>query len=945
MHRILVVLLLSCCVSCLTFGNNANNILDLSGQWQFKIDPNNAGEDQKWFLQEFEETVQLPGTMAQSGKGYDIAVDTKWTGNIVDRSFFIKEKYKKYRQPGNLKVPFWLQPEKHYIGAAWYQKEITVPVEWSGRNIFLQLERPHWETTVWLDGEKMGGQNSLSTPHRYFLKQLQPGKHLLSIRVDNSVKIGVGQNSHSISDHTQSNWNGIAGKIQLEAKSEVYIQDLKIYPQLGTKSAKIKLAVLNLFSEDKNCEIEITAKSFNSDKSEKVIGKSLKQIILPGQNELEIIYPMGDDPLLWDEFVPNLYCLSVKIGGENFADVKSADFGMREFITNGTYFQINGRKTFLRGTLECAIFPKTSHPAMDQAEWLRIFNIARNHGLNHMRFHSWCPPEAAFIAADKAGFYLHVECGSWANQGSTLGDGKPVDQFVWDEAERIVNEYGNHASFCMLAYGNEPAGAHQREYLSKFVDYRKKQDNRRLYTGAAAWPVLPENQYNLEPAARLQAWGAGLKSILNSQPPHTTFDFSDIIGKYNVPYISHEIGQWCVYPNFKEMDKYTGVLKPKNFEIFKETLEENHLGHLAEDYLQASGKLQALCYKTDIEAALRTPGMAGFQLLDLHDFPGQGTALVGVLDPFWEEKGYITAKEYSRFCNSTVPLARLKKRTFYDNETIHAELEVAHFGPFDFNNSNLFWRLENETGTIVEHGVFPNNTIKTGALTKIGNISIQLQRQKRAQKYTLFGKLDEYENSWDIWVYPSGLPKNSGDVFITATFDENAKRHLARGDKVLLCPPKEQIKADKGGNIAVGFSSIFWNTAWTRNQAPHTLGILCDPSHPALSQFPTEFHSNWQWWEPLFNCGVFVLDDFEPGIEPIVRLVDDWFENRSLGLIWEAQIGKGKLLVSAVDLQNKLSERPVVAQLGYSILEYMNSKGFNPQHKLLLSDIENLFEN
>ena len=94
---------------------------------------------------------------------------------------------------------------------------------------------------------------------------------------------------------------------------------------------------------------------------------------------------------------------------------------------------------------------------------------------------------------------------------------------------------------------------------------------------------------------------------------------------------------------------------------------------MADSFLLASGKLQALCYKADIEAALRTKNFAGFQLLDLHDFPGQGSAIVGVLNPFWESKGYVTPQEYSEFCNSVVPLARMSKFVFNSGDTLKAD--------------------------------------------------------------------------------------------------------------------------------------------------------------------------------------------------------------------------------------------------------------------------------
>ena len=156
-----------------------------------------------------------------------------------------------------------------------------------------------------------------------------------------------------------------------------------------------------------------------------------------------------------------------------------------------------------------------------------------------------------------------------------------------------------------------------------------------------------------------------MQSRVNAKPPETMTDYRDFVEQHkNAPVVSHEIGQWCVYPNLDEMTKYTGLLKARNFEIFQDQLERNGMLNQAHDFLMASGKLQALLYKEDIESALRTPGFGGFQLLDLHDFPGQGTALVGVLDPFWDSKGYITAEQYRRFAGPIVPLARLERRIF-----------------------------------------------------------------------------------------------------------------------------------------------------------------------------------------------------------------------------------------------------------------------------------------
>ena len=461
---------------------------------------------------------------------------------------------------------------------------------------------------------------------------------------------------------------------------------------------------------------------------------------------------------------------------------------MREVRVDGTQFNLNSRRIFLRGTLECCIFPLTGYPPTDAAAWKRIIHICQAHGLNHIRFHSWCPPEAAFEAADEMGFYYQVECASWANQGATLGEGEPVDRWLYAEAERIIAAYGNHPSFLLMAYGNEPAG--QREtYLGIWLDYWRGRDARRVHTSGAGWPMVPENEFHNIYQPRLQLWGAGNDSRINGQPPETETDYRDWVSKFDCPIISHEIGQWCVYPDFDEIAKYTGHLKAKNFEIFRDFLDANHMGDQAHDFLMASGKLQTLCYKEDIEAALRTHGFGGFQLLDLHDFPGQGTALVGVLDPFWDSKPYVSPTEFNRFCGPTIPLARLPKRYWHTGETFQAQLDLAHYGPLDLEQVQLYWRLEDEHGTVVGQGELTRDHLPTGGLSECGTVTCSLAAAKPAARYRLFAGVSELdcENDWDIWLFAPSLPKPAtGDLLITHTLDVEARDRLQVGGDVLL---------------------------------------------------------------------------------------------------------------------------------------------------------------
>ncbi len=918
--------------------------VDLAGPWRFRLDVDDAGIQQRWFATDLPDRIQLPGSLQAQGYGNDPAVDTSWTGDIIDRSWFDDPQYEKYRQGGNVKVTFWLQPDKHYVGPAWYQRTIDVPAEFAGQRIVLHLERPHWTTRVWLDEREAGAGDSLSTPHELELSGVEPGPHRLTVRVDNRLHVNVGPNSHSVSDHTQTNWNGIVGAIRLRAEPrDVRIDDVQVYPDVKRKTAKIAVTYVNATGQQVSGQITATAAC--GDHQPPPVSREVRLSPPGGQIEWEL--PLGDDARLWDEFSPQIYDLTVSLQANGASHRRVVQFGLREFSAQGTQFALNGRIVMLRGTLECCIFPQTGYPPTDLASWQRIYRILKAHGLNHLRFHSWCPPEAAFAAADQAGVLLYVECSTWANQGASVGDGKPLDDWLKVEADRILRRYGNHPSFVLMSYGNEPAGRQQQRFLGDLVNAWKARDPRRLYTSAAGWPLIPENQWHCTPAPRIHAWGAGLQDRLNALPPATTADYRDDVQKYDVPVVSHEIGQWCVYPDFDEIAEYTGVVKAKNLEVFRDSLQANHLGDRARDFLMASGKLQTLCYKEEIESALRTPGMGGFELLDLHDFPGQGSALVGVLDPFWDSKPYVTPEAYHRFACQTVPLARLAKRIWTTGEEFTSDIEIAHFGPRELASPRIIWSLTDSAGNKIGSGDWQPETLPTGKLSVLGRIACPLRDVAAPARLVLEVAVEGtgFANDWDVWAYPPSVDiAPPPDVLVVASLDEAAAKHLQAGGNVLLLPAAGTVKGDRYGKIPAGFSSIFWNTAWTRRQAPHTLGIVCDPKHPALAAFPTEYHSNWQWWDLVTKSQAMILNDLPPNLQPVVSIVDDWFTNRRLGLVVEARVGAGRLLMCSIDLSRDLESRPVARQLRHSLMKYLASDAFRPSVAVDLTVLQQLFQ-
>ncbi len=906
----------------------------LAGVWRFALDRADVGIAEHWPARRLRDSIRLPGMLTAQGYGDPPSIATQWTGDPRPVGTSDPD-YRAYQKPGGFKIPFWLQPPRHYLGPAWYQREVAVPRAWAGRRLVLFLERPHWQTRVWLDGREIGTSDRLGTPHEIGLGSVSPGPHTLTIRVDNRMIVDVGRNAHSVSDHTQGNWNGIVGRLELRSTPLAWLEDVQVFPRVETRSALVHVWAGGTASGT----VLATARPLGGP----VAIARAQAALVEGRAELTLA--LGESALLWDEFTPNLYELQLALDTPAGRDLRTLRFGLREVGTNGTRLTLNGRKIFLRGTLECAIFPLTGHPPTDVESWRRIVRIAKEHGLNHIRFHSWCPPEAAFDAADELGFYYQVEASSWPNQGAQLGSGWPLDAWLEAEAGAIVRSYGNHPSFLMLAHGNEPDGPNHREWLRAFVARFQQKDRRRLYTTGSGWPVLPGSDYHSSPRPRIQQWGEGLDSVINSQPPRTDFDWSGWVREHpDAPTVSHEIGQWCVHPAFKEIEKYTGFFKARNFEVFRDTARRNGVLGQAEAFLQASGKLQTLCYKAEIEAALRTPGLGGFQLLDLHDFPGQGTALVGVLDAFWDSKGYVTPREYRRFCGPVVPLARMKRLVFTEGETLFAEVQVANFGARELAGP-VEWALREAEGPVVESGTLADSAaLARGELHSLGSLRVALKRDGRPRQLSLELRLPDAAaaNAWNVWVYPAEPDlAPPADVRVARELDEAAEGWLRSGGKLLWMPEPSTLKDDpRLGPIKMGFSPIFWNTVWTDRQPPHTLGILCDPAHEALRAFPTASHSDYQWWEILHGAAPFVLTGLD--LEPIVQVIDDWVTARKLGLVFEAKAGGGRLIACSADLESALASRPAARQLRASLLRYMGSPAFRPRAGLTLQRLRGL---
>lgn len=931
--------------------------IDLSGLWTYRLDPDGVGIDSGWQgrrltaidpegrdrrkrRREVAGTLSLPGTLVNHGIGDPVSLETEWTGNMVDANTFLDLKWE--RLSGDAyKPPYWLSPETFYSGVAWYERDIVVDADLAGMRMTLLLERPHWRTTAFLDGIELGTSDALSVPHRYALPdELSPGTHRLTLRVENGYLIKIGAQAHSISDNTNGNWNGVVGRIELYAEPRARISDVRITPDAARRRVIVSVTAVNETDVALTSELAAEATSFNAPRLHHMPPVSVSCRLDPGESSVYLELDATEDYLSWSEWEPALYELRVWLAAagatEASAEVVSelrTSFGVRSLSVSGTTFEINGHPMKLRGTLECNIFPLHGHTATDEQTWEYMYRRAQEYGFNHFRFHSWCPPEAAFAVADRMGVYLQIESCCWAAHETKIGDGLPVDRYVFEESERIVAEYGNHPSFCFLNYGNEGDGENNSAFLTTFVEHWKAKDPRRLYTSSSGWPQSPASDYHSALRARAQRYceDGVSRYHINEHPPSTDFDFEGDVEALDRPLVSHEPGMWCVYPNFDEIEKYTGAYRARSFELYRAELEEHHMLDQWRDFLMASGKLQTICYKAEIEAMLRTRGLAGFQLLSLMDFPGQGTAIMAPVDVFYEEKGYTNAAEWRQFVGETVVLARIPSLILTPRDSLVARLESYHYGRSPLTDRRMVWTVTDDLGTIVRSGTLGPRDVPRGSGERFGELEIPLDDFAAPARYTLTVTLagTAATNSWEFFLFPSQPPVvDQGSVLETTALDAEARAVLESGGTVLL-HTRGRLKEGRG--VVTGFTPVYWNTLCFHAQPIHTMGMCCDPRHPVFGRFPTQFHTNYQWWDMLTRGEAQVLDGAPPELRPLVQMIDSYHSNRRLGIVTEMRALGGKLVLNGIDLSSDLESRPGARQFRASLLEYMNGMDFQPE--------------
>lgn len=920
-----------------------------SDNWSFKLSrdvPNiNAG---------FNDHIPLPSTVSQQKK--PPATDEQSDGFLTD--------------------PF------HFEGYALYERTVSFSPQCGYSSIFLVMERTR-VSHVWINGKYAGTQNSLCTPHRYDITQFfTPENMRITIMIDNiSYPVAGG---HMTSQDTQSNWLGITGGIYLECQSRPRLENIKLYPDIDNECVK---AACSLHGGN---EMDITVQ---------VDGFPKKELKLYGTGSpaaCSFTYKMKGAQL-WSEHNPFLYEMIIA----SQSGTQKIRFGMRRFSVKGSSIFLNNEKIFLRGKHDGMIFPLTGAAPTDAQSWKRVFKTAKEYGINHYRFHTCCPPDAAFCAADEIGIYLEPELPFWGTVAEEITE---EQQYLIDEGFKILDNYANHPSFFALSLGNELWGSKER--LNAILGDYKKYDSRPLYTqgsnnfqffpctvenddffvgvrfsknrlirGSYAMcdaPLghiqldIPNSKYTYDESFCPQAlsgidansatiqiqYKTGVKtvSVENSEGQFTP----------QIPVISHEIGQYFMYPDYHEIEKYTGVLKPYNLEIFRKRLDAAGLLELADRYFKASGRFAAECYKNEIEAALRTAHLSGFQLLDLQDFTGQGTALVGILNAFMENKGIMGSDEWRGFCADRVVLGCMERFVYAAGEKLNVDVKLYSYAPtadidpkislcLSFDNES--GRYRHTAGTTdnadkisgkLSASVSASGSFKCG-IFDIGTAEFTLPNLHIPQKAVLTLTYGDLCNKYMLWVYPSDIRINNYD-FLTATDCwDTAKRVLSENGRVLFMPQS----LDENNSIEGDYCTDFWNypmfssisESMNKPLPAGTLGLLIDNVHPALSQFASEIYSTAQWYDIVKCSRALIIDG--TGIHPIVRTIDNCKRNHSLADIFEVNTGGGRLLVCTAALTK--SESPACRCLLKSLMDYAASDDFMPRQSVDIEIMDKLF--
>ncbi|MCW3794334.1 hypothetical protein OM416_22280 [Paenibacillus sp. LS1] len=947
--------------------------LNLNGTWQFRLDLESDKSD-KLIEQKITrpsrrettswETIQIPGSWEEQGYG---------------------------DEPEYERIDTWTKV-REYEGSAWYAQDIHVPSDDSGCQYVFRLEGVRWTTNLWINGQYAGQQDSLVNQQKWDVTSLvkQGEVNRIEIRVDNTMKLPLaGSHIHSL--HTATAWGGVTGGAYLDILPPCRVQTLRIQPDAETGAILVDCTVSATANESAramqlhvdiqhpdgtwldrySCHVELSA-PVHADISS-VVSTESNAVIDQWRLELGIEKSIAK----WSDESPQLYRAVIRLhDGEQELDQQEQSFGVRSFVTNGKQLELNGTPVYLRGYVDCCIFPLTGYPVWDKEHYLQQFRVARSYGFNHVRLHGWSAPEPFWDAADEEGMLVQAELPHWSRFFEQPDQSAPAEvlSYLTQELDGLLQSLHRHPSFVMFSMGNELIGPNGHPELNALVSRARDMDPTRLYTDNTGFGQLPAQGREGDYYIQSLNWHPPLESTL-SAVPDTTLDYHAVTRLAEQPVIGHEHAQFTMYARPQERAKYTGVLRPSWLGPIEESLSNKGMMEDLEHFQQATGTHLMRSLKEAMERIRRTPDAAGVQLLDIRDFPGQGHATTGILDVFWDDKGITTPEEFMRFNADVVLLLSCKERTFYAGEPIHVDVRISHYGKDPLKDASIQWKLISDD-VILTEGEWKTGEIQCGSVMSLGSIVTRAPHEGaaafRIEAELRSGDSERHvANVWQGWSFPFyqshpgsnrfwntvaelqpflgeahddcvdhidgfRLLKNREiDLIIVQSLTPNVIDYVVNGGSVWLQPTAEGLY----DSVETKYLPVFWNYLMFATQPGATMGMFLRDQVPLLGSFPHDGASDWHWYHLVNGTPAICLDTL-PGVEPLIEVVDHFHRAKRLAYAFEAKVGKGRILVSSLPFTNlSLMKRPEAAYLFQEILSYLHGDHFHPEISISVAQL------
>jgi beta-galactosidase len=862
-----VALLLGACATASPGAPQGRPFLDLSGEWEFRMDPEDRGRAERWFEADtaFDRKIRVPGAWNAEGVAFE--------------SERLLREYEERRLNGTNLPGADRESQKLFSvfpGPAWYRRTIEIPAGWRGRVPWLVFGGVHRAADVWVNGCFAGAHSSYLTPFRVDLSAWAKAgdRATVTVRVDARRNKAVDPLLGCLDtlDFLYITWGGIHRPVTLEATGACRIEHVFAIPHVADSTVEVQV--------EPAIPVELEVLDAGGDR------------VARGASPLRI-----PDAKLWSPQSPALYTLRVTAPGQ---DTVTTRFGMRELKVEGGRFVLNGRPLFLRGYGDDCIFPNTIAPPVDREEYRRRLSIARDFGFNYVRHHSWVPPPEYLDVADEMGMMVQPEfpiAYRW-----DLASTPEARQVYLDEWRGVIKANRNHPSIVAWCMGNE-------QYDS--------------------FPEAPE-MYRIaretDPTrAVIDSDGCGFK-----HQDRSTLDFLVVQfgeggsiglgdGKYSIPadvrkpVICHEMGYFVTLHDLSQIDLFRGGLRPYWLLATRELAGKQGVTGEYPKWLAASYRLQAACLKTNIEAARRSR-LSGMSVWLFQDYPN---CAEGVVDMFWRPKG-LSAVQFRVFNAPTVLLLDAPRRSYRTGETAELKILVSRFEDAPDDAAELRWGLWSGNREL-QSGGRKGVRVTAEGVQDLLSVPVLMPAGPKAERLTFKVELAghaRFENEWDLWVFPDGGAEGTpSNLVVTSSLDPGTLDGLEQGGRVLLLEPDPVFPTEK---------THYRLSSW---EGGGPSGTLIDRDHPALRDMPNDGWADLHFYPLIQGSKTVFLDSLPARVPPIVRCIDRPNRLAHRAYLFELAVGKGKLLVSGFNFSKS---DPASAFLLDRLKRYASGPEFAP---------------